>query len=307
MTAALRIGTRGSPLALAQAYEVKALWERSQGSDSGAEIVEIKTTGDQVLDRPLAEIGGKGLFTRELDTALIDGRIDIAVHSMKDVPTFLPAEIALTAMLPREDVRDCWLSAGGVDFTALPAGAKVGTCSLRRKAQILHRRPDLDVVDLRGNIQTRMKKLDSGEFAATMLAMAGLNRMGIAYPGMAPMDPSWMVPAAGQAAIGITARTTDGPIIEALSALDDAKTSICVHCERALLAALDGSCRTPIGAHATLDAHNYVQLTAVLASPDGKIVHRQEDKANSGDHKAMGQALGYALKRVAGPNFLAHW
>jgi hydroxymethylbilane synthase len=302
----LRIGTRGSPLALAQAHLVQDLWQRAHGEDRTSEIVVIKTTGDAVLDRPLAEIGGKGLFTRELDTALMDGRIDVAVHSMKDVPTFLPEGITLAAILEREDARDCWISRNGKSLADFPSNTVIGTCSLRRKAQIAHKRPDVRIVDLRGNIQTRLQKLEDGEFDATLLAMAGLNRMGIKSPSMVPLEPSEMVPAAGQAAIGIAALERDEALRVMLGAMDDHATRVAVECERALLAALDGSCRTPIGAHATVNGER-ITLNAVLASPDGRIVHRDRGRGQVGDHKNMGAEVGYAIKRIAGPNFLEHW
>jgi hydroxymethylbilane synthase len=251
MTAILRLGTRGSPLALAQAHETKSRLRTAHGWDVDAvEIVVIRTTGDQILDRALAEAGGKGLFTRELDAALSQGGIDIAVHSAKDVPTILPADQSIAGYLPREDVRDAFISLIAGSIGELPEGARVGSASLRRQALLRRARPDLEVALLRGNVGTRLDKLGRGEVHATLLAMAGLNRLGLADRATAVLDVDTFLPAVGQGAIAIAARTGDSRAADLIAPILDPDTGTAVAAERAFLAVLDGSCRTPIAGHA---------------------------------------------------------
>jgi len=250
----LRIGTRGSPLALAQTRETRARLGAAHGvPEDHFEIVVIRTTGDAIQDRPLAEAGGKGLFTKELDAALIDGSVDFAVHSSKDLPTQLPAEIALAGFLPREDARDAWISRGGVALADLPAGAVVGTASLRRAAQLRRLRPDVTTTLLRGNVETRLRKVESGEIDATLLALAGLRRLGLDDKASAVLPLDDFLPAAGQGAIGIACRAGDAQTAALLEPILCARTRVALIAERAFLAVLDGSCRTPIGAHAIVE------------------------------------------------------
>ena len=244
----LKIGTRGSPLALAQAHETRARLMAAHGLPEAAfEIAVIKTTGDRVTDRPLAEIGGKGLFTKEIEEALLAGAIDIAVHSMKDMPTILPPGLAIAALLARGDVRDAFVSLSHANLAAMPAGAVVGTSSLRRRAQLLNRRPDLQLVEFRGNVQTRLRKLADGVAEATFLACAGLHRLGRAEIIRTAISPDEMLPAVAQGAIGIEARGDDAADEALLAPIHHAPTATRLAAERAFLAALDGSCRPPLG------------------------------------------------------------
>lgn len=301
----LKIGTRGSPLALAQANEVR---DRLLAHHDGlaVEIVIIKTTGDVVQDRRLSEIGGKGLFTKEIQEALLDGRIDLAVHSMKDVETWLPEGTAIAAMLPREDPRDAFISHKAPGLDALPTGAVVGTSSLRRQAQIMYRRPDLRIETLRGNVQTRLRRLQEGHFDATLLALAGLRRLGQEDVATAPMDPAVMLPAVAQGAIGLEVRRDDDRIRGIVAPLDDAQTTLRVEAERALLAALDGSCHTPIGGLATLDEEGArLTLTGLVAQPDGSVLHRFARNGAAHDGLAMGADLGAELRAMMPPDFFA--
>jgi len=265
----LRIGTRGSPLALAQAYETRRrLMEMHGFSEDMFEIVVIKTTGDRIQNRPLSEVGGKGLFTREIEDALLAGRIDIAVHSMKDMPVDQPGGLVLDCFLPREDVRDAFLSPRFERLTDLPPGARVGTSSLRRKAQILYRRPDLKVVEFRGNVQTRLKKLEDGVADCTFLAMAGLNRLGMEEAARAPVAVSEMLPAIAQGAIGIERRGADEKLRELLMPIHDFPTGYRLDAERAFLRGLDGSCQMPIGGLASLHDET-IHIRGEILRPDG--------------------------------------
>ncbi len=299
----LRIGTRASPLALAQAHEtrdrLRTAWPDLAG-DGAIEIVKIKTTGDHILSRPLSEIGGKGLFTKEIEQALIDQRIDLAVHSMKDVPTVLPEGLDVICYLPREDPRDALFSPKASGLDDLPKGAVIGTCSLRRKAQLLAIRPDLVIRDLRGSVDTRLAKLDQGEFDATLLAMAGINRLGKTDRVTAPCPIDAMLPAVAQGAIGIEIRVDDEATRDRLAPLNCRETEIRVAAERALLRVLDGSCRTPIAALATLaqepNGSQTVHLTGVFADPDGRWCHRRDGRAAATDAVGLGEDLGYQLK-----------
>ena len=304
----LKLGTRGSPLALAQAHEVRGLLiDRfpELAEPNAIEIVEIKTTGDQVQDRALSEVGGKGLFSKEIDAAQVQGRIDIAVHSMKDLETHLAPGIELTAALKREDVRDVLLTDKAASLDGLPAGSVVGTSSLRRQAQILNRRPDLKVCLFRGNVQTRLRKLQEGEADATLLALAGLNRLGKANLATEVLEPTVMLPAVAQGAIGITCRTDDGPVQQIVAALNHEPTMIRVSAERALLAALDGSCRTPVGGLAELQKDGTMRLRALVAKADGSAIYETERSGLASDGDAMGRDAGDELKRRAGPDIFS--
>jgi len=301
---ALIIGTRGSPLALAQAHELQARLATAHGVEPAQFAIEIvKTTGDLIQDRPLAEAGGKGLFTKELDAALADGRIDIAVHSAKDLPTFLPPEIAIIGYLPREDVRDVWISPKAAHPRDLPHGAKVGTASLRRGAMLKRLRPDLDVTLLRGNVETRLDKVRRGEFDATLLALAGLKRLGLAERATAILGVEEFVPAVGQGAIGITARNGDEKAIGLLAPVLDVATGIALQSERALLRVLDGSCRTPIGGFASL-AGASIHLHAIILRPDGSEFFETHLDGPQAEAERIGEAAARALLLRAPKGFL---
>ncbi len=306
--AQVRIGTRGSPLALAQAEMVRAGLAAAHPalrSEGAIEIIIIKTTGDQVQDRALSEIGGKGLFTKEIEEALIENRIDVAVHSMKDVPTQLPAGLEISCLLEREDPRDVFISAKAQSITDLPKGAVVGSASLRRQAQILAVRPDLKVVTLRGNVGTRLNKLAQGDADATLLALAGLKRLGKEDVATSILDVTDMLPAVAQGAIGLEIRAADRRMRELLAPLHHKATEICVVAERACLAELEGSCRTPIAAHADLLKDGRLRLRALIARPDGSKMYRDERIGVPSEAAALGIAAGRALKSLAGPDFLA--
>ncbi len=279
---------------------------RAAHADLGAEgrlVVEaVKTTGDLVLDRPLSEIGGKGLFTKELDRALMDRRIDLAVHSMKDLETWLPAGMAIGCILPRADVRDAFISFKVPKLRDLAEGARVGTASIRRKAQLLSMRPDLDIGVIRGNVQTRLGKLEAGEFDATFLALAGLDRLGRRDVATEIIEPDVFLPACAQGAIGVTCRADDTETLEYLAALDDPASRTTVMCERALLDALDGSCRTPIAGLARLTGDRLV-LKGMIFRPDGSEVHAAEREGSAADAEAMGRDAGEELRACAGPGF----
>ena len=268
--AKIRIGTRGSPLALAQAHEVQDLIAKAHGLPLDAiTITVIKTTGDQILDRPLADIGGKGLFTKEIEDALLANEIDVAVHSMKDMQTALPHGLSIGAVLPREDVRDAFISLKYASLAELPHGTVVGTSSLRRQAQLLNTRPDLKVIGFRGNVQTRLKKLHDGVADATFLAVAGLKRLGLAERITAPVPIDQMLPAVAQGAIGLEIRVGDEATAAMIAPLNDGATALAVTTERAFLGRLEGSCRTPIAGHAHL-VNGTLQFRGQILSPDGK-------------------------------------
>lgn len=308
MSAVIRLGTRGSALALAQAHEVRDRLARAHGdlaAEDAIEIVVIKTTGDRVQDRTLAEIGGKGLFTKEIEDALFAGRIDVAVHSMKDVPTWLPDGLSLAAILPREDPRDALFARRGDSLAGLPAGSVVGTASLRRQAQVLLLRPDLEVVPLRGNVQTRLRKLDEGQVDATLLAIAGLRRLGMVERVTALLSPEEMLPAVAQGAIGLEIRSDDAATRARVAALDDPRSATRVAAERACLAVLDGSCRTPIAALAEFVEDDRLRLRALVCMPDGSRVERAERGGPASEAAALGREAGEALRAAAGPAFFA--
>jgi hydroxymethylbilane synthase len=302
----LRLGTRGSPLALAQAAELKARLAKAHAAlaaSDAVEIVVIKTTGDKVHDRTLAAIGGKGLFTKELEEALLAQSIDLAVHSAKDLPTWLPPGLALVCTLPREDPRDAFFSPRAKSLRDLAKGAVVGTASPRRRAQVLFARPDLRVLPLRGNVETRLSKLQSGAVDATLLAVAGLKRLGLADRITSILATEEMLPAAAQGAIGIETREDDTRVRDYLAALDDPKTAACVAAERALLGALDGSCRTPIAALAEISAPGTLSLRAMVIRPDGSAREMTERSGAPADAAALGTDAGEELRRRAGPGY----
>jgi hydroxymethylbilane synthase len=293
----VRAGTRGSPLALIQTREFLGLL-------GGGQEVVITTTGDAVQDRPLATIGGKGLFAKEIHEALLDGRIDCAVHSLKDLETELPPGIVLGCVLKREDPRDVLILPETVTATddplaLLPTGSVIGTSSVRRRAQLLHRRPDLTVTSIRGNVQTRLRKLREGACYATLLAQAGLTRLEMQLPEAVTLEPDIMLPAAAQGIIGITARAGDADLLTAMAAIDDPLARIAATAERAVLAVLDGSCRTPIGAYAQLLADGTLSLTGLVARADGSFLLRRSLTGPAGDAARLGEALGRSLRADA--------
>lgn len=302
-TTPLKIGTRGSPLALAQAHETRARLAAAFDLPPEAfEIVVIKTTGDRVLDRPLKEIGGKGLFTREIEDDMLSGRIDIAVHSMKDMPVEQPAGLVLDCYLPREDVRDAFISPHAAGLADLAPGTRVGTSSLRRKAQLLNRRPDLEVVEFRGNVQTRLKKLNDGVAACTFLAMAGLNRLGRQDVPATPIDADEMLPAVAQGAIGIERRQDDHRAAELLEAIHDGPTGRRLAVERAFLAALDGSCETPIAGLAELDGGSVRFRGEILRTDGSEALNDAADGAIE-DGADIGRTMAAGLLARAGEGF----
>lgn len=299
----LNIGTRGSPLALAQAYETRERLAKAFDLPFEAfEIIVIKTTGDKIIDRPLKEIGGKGLFTREIEDDMLSGRIDIAVHSMKDMPTIQPDGLVLDTYLPREDVRDAFISPRAKGLDDLAAGTVVGTSSLRRKAQLKQRRPDLNVVEFRGNLQTRLKKLDDGVAEATFLAMAGLNRLGMDEVPKTAIEVDTMLPAVAQGAIGIERRIDDKNAASMLEAIHDIPTGQRLAAERAFLAALDGSCETPIAGLATLDGGT-LHLKGEVLRPDGSEAIDDAATCTIEDGTNAGRHMAEKLLSQAGPGF----
>ncbi len=282
----IRIGTRGSPLALAQARETRArLMVALTWPESAFEILVISTTGDQIRDRPLSEIGGKGLFTKELEEALYADQIDCAVHSMKDVPAHMPVGLTLAAILPREDVRDAFISFAAPSLRDLPLGAKLGSSSVRRTAQALRIRPDLVCTQFRGNVQTRLEKLKNGVADATFLAAAGLKRLGLADHITSLIDVEDMLPAVAQGAIGVQVKQSHDIVFAAIAKIDHAESHIAVSCERAFMAALDGSCRTPIAGHAVFN--------------NAQIVFRGEALTLDGMHSFKAQRVGTLAEAVA--------
>ena len=302
-TTPLKIGTRGSPLALAQAHETRArLSQAFDLEESCFEIIVIKTTGDRVLDRPLKEIGGKGLFTREIEDDLLSGRIDIAVHSMKDMPTEQPTGLILDTYLPREDVRDAFVSLTKDSMDALEAGQKLGSSSLRRKAQLMLARPDLEVVEFRGNVQTRLKKLEDGVADATFLAAAGLNRLGLSHIAKSFLDPDVMLPAVAQGAIGIERRSEDTRVAEILSAIHDTPTGQRLAAERAFLRGLDGSCETPIAGLAELNGST-LRLRGEVLRPDGSEAVNDDQSCPIEDAETLGSEMANKILNATPKNF----
>jgi hydroxymethylbilane synthase len=271
-------------------------------AEDAVELVPIRTTGDRVQTRLLAEIGGKGLFTKEIEEALLDRRIDLAVHSLKDMETHLPGGLEIGCVLPRDDPRDVVVSRDGAPLAALPAGARVGTASLRRRAQVLRLRGDLSVVPIRGNVGTRLDKLAAGEVDALVLALCGLERLGKAAVATEILSPEQMLPAVAQGALAIECRSADAELRQLLAPLNDAASAVCVAAERAMLAALDGSCRTPIAGLATIDGDR-LSLEALLLSEDGSAERRGRSEGAVSDAVALGRELGERLRRGAGSEF----
>jgi hydroxymethylbilane synthase len=299
----LRIGTRGSPLALVQTRAVAGKLAAALGVNVAAiEITIIRTTGDVIQDRPLAEEGGKGLFTKEIEEALLDGRIDLAVHSAKDMPTVLPAGLMLAACLEREDPRDVFISLKAGSLADLPQGAALGTTSPRRQAIAKRARPDLQIVPMRGNVETRLRKLADGECDATILALAGLKRLGLEARATKIMSVDEFLPAAGQGAIGIEVREDDTRTREIVARIDHAGTLVAVACERAFLGVLDGSCRTPISAHATI-AGGTINFRGLIARPDGSAAHDVTGTGSRTDAIKIGMDAGRELKHRSGLSF----
>jgi hydroxymethylbilane synthase len=299
----LRIGTRGSPLALWQAHEVRARLAAAHGvAPQTIAIAVIKTSGDIIQDRPLSEVGGKGLFTKEIEQALIDGAVDLAVHSSKDMPTVLPDGLMLAACLPREDVRDAFISRNAATLDGLARGAVVGTASLRRQAMVKRLRPDIAVVPFRGNVETRLKKLDDGVVDATLLALAGLNRLGRSAAATSILDVDTFLPAVGQGAIGIETRADDRRTRDLLAAIDDPDTLTAIGAERAFLAVLDGSCRTPIAGHARIAA-GALAFRGMILRPDGSEAHETARNGVVADAARLGADAGRELKSRAAPDF----
>jgi hydroxymethylbilane synthase len=302
----LRVGTRASPLALVQTRGFLARLSGFCPVLQGMNVFEehqIATTGDIVLDRPLADIGGKGLFAKEIHEALADGRIDFAVHSLKDLETELPPGIVLACTLKREDARDALILGPGLTadpsdpYACLPAGALIGSASVRRQAQMLHARPDLRFTILRGNVQTRLAKLARGDCAATLLALAGLRRLNLAQAASVILDPDAMVPSAGQGIVGITVRADDEELHDLLAAIEDREARAVSSAERALLAALDGSCRTPIGGYARLLPDGALHLTGLVAREDGSFLLKRSGTCAVADAARLGRDLGEGLRK----------
>ena len=301
----LKIGTRGSPLALAQAYETRRRLMEAHGiAEEMIEIKVISTEGDRIQDKALRDFGGKGLFTKEIELALLDGSIDLAVHSMKDVQTQLVDELRITAFLPREDVRDGFICRTVDHIDDLPQGAKVGTSSLRRQAQVKKRRPDLDVVMFRGSVQTRLEKLDRKEVAATFLAVAGLKRLGLTKELIAPIETDVMLPAVAQGAIGIECRTGDERVEPLVSALNDRDTEICVTAERLFLRMLDGSCRTPIAGLGEIEGTEFKFRGQILAHDGSQSFYEERNGAVELANEIALEVANCLIEK-AGPEFLA--
>jgi hydroxymethylbilane synthase len=299
----IRIGTRGSKLALAQAYELRdRLSAAHQLGEDDFEIVVIKTSGDLIQDRPLSAVGGKGLFTKEIEDALLDGGIDLAVHSMKDMPTRLPDGLDIPCFLPREDVRDAFISLKVKRLADLPKGAVLGTSSLRRQAQVKRLRPDLKVITYRGNVETRLRKLEEGVADATLLAFAGLKRLGLEDRVTALIETDDMLPAVAQGAIGVEIREHDAKMSGLLEALNHAETATCVAAERAFLAVLDGSCRTPIAGLAEL-SEGGLRFRGSILTPDGRQCYETERHGSPSDAVRLGEDAGRELLSIAGPGF----
>jgi hydroxymethylbilane synthase len=284
----IRIGTRGSALALAQATEVQNRLSAIFGEEVSFETVIIKTSGDKILDRALAAVGGKGLFTKELEEALFDNAIDIAVHSMKDMQAVLPDGLEIGCVLPREDVRDAFISPHFKSLSELPQGAVVGTASIRREAFIRNKRPDVKTVLFRGNVQTRLRKLEEGEAQATLLAAAGLKRLGLGDRITQLIPVGEMLPAPAQGAIGIEIRSSDSATREIISAIHDRDSGIAIEAERAFLSQLDGSCRTPIAGLARVDGEA-ISFTGIILTPDGARYYETERKGSVADAAALGK------------------
>ena len=306
-TKPFRIGTRGSPLALAQASETRARLMAAHGlPEEMFEIVVLSTTGDRITDRPLAEVGGKGLFTQELEEQLLSGELDFAVHSSKDMPTSLPAGLEISAYLPREDFRDAFIGRTAPNLMALPDGAVIGSSSLRRQALIRRRRPDISVITFRGLVETRLRKLEDGQVDATLLALAGLNRLSMPHVVTEIMNPEDFPPAPAQGAICIESRIGDRRVLEPLDAINDRKTWDAVSCERAFLAALDGSCRTPIAGYAICEG-DHLKFSGLILTPDGRQEHSVALEGPRDEAGRLGAQAGTTVRNAAGTSFFDGW
>lgn len=306
-TKPFRIGTRGSPLALAQAYQTRDLLIAAHAlPEEMFEIVPIVTKGDRIADRPLSEVGGKGLFTEELEHQLLSGELDFAVHSSKDMATQLPEGLYLSAFLPREDPRDAFIGKAAPKLLELPHGATVGSASLRRQALIRRLRPDLNVIIFRGAVATRLRKLEEGQADATLLALAGLNRLGLQDVVTEVLDTSVFLPAPAQGAIGIESRKGDERIDELLSAINHPVTADAVICERAFLSVLDGSCRTPIAGHAVIDGER-LTFKGLILTPDGQTSHSVEIEGKRSEAFELGRQAGEKVRDDAGTGFFEGW
>jgi len=297
----LRIGTRGSALALWQANFVRERLEKSFGLS--AELVLVKTAGDKFTQASVSQMGLKGVFIKELEDELLDGRVDLAVHSMKDVPTAIPEGLAFPAITKREDPRDCLVSREGWTLAALASGARVGTSSLRRQSQLRHARSDLDLRDLRGNVDTRLRKLEEGQYDAIVLAKAGMERLGVSDKITEVLSSDMMLPAVGQGALGIEARAAENTLLDVLAKLDDAETRAAVTAERALLAELEGGCQVPLGAWGRIERGELI-LEACLLSVDGTDYLRRRATGLPADGEAVGRKLGKMLLDAGGDRIL---
>lgn len=300
----LVIATRGSRLALWQAEHIKSRLE-ALAPDLTVSLNVIKTRGDIILDVPLSKVGGKGLFVKEIEEALLDGRADLAVHSIKDVPMTLPQGLILGCVPPRETCTDCFLSCAHADVDSLPQGAHVGTSSLRRQAQLLALRPDLRISSLRGNVDTRLRKLQDGDYDAIILASAGLNRLGLSAPRMTPLAPERFLPAVGQGALGIECREDNYDLLVLLASLEDRAARVCVDAERGFLAGLEGGCQAPIAGHARLVDEENIRLEGLVAEADGSQVLRGVKTGNAVDARVLGQELAHELLDRGGRSILA--
>jgi hydroxymethylbilane synthase len=304
---AATIGTRGSPLALAQANEVRGRLAAAHGlAEDRIAIRVIKTSGDAIQDRPLYEAGGKGLFTKEIELALLAGEIDLAVHSAKDVPTFLPDGLWLSSWLPREDPRDVFISFKAKSLAELAAGSSVGSSSPRRRALVAKLRPDLKLVSIRGNVETRLRKLEGGEADATILALAGLKRLGLQDKATAIFDVHEFLPAAGQGAIAIETRRDDERVNALVAAIDDKDTEAAVAAERGFLALLDGSCRTPIAAHAVVEGER-VRFRGLIVSPDGQEAYEVAREGLRSEAAQLGADAAREVRERAGEKFFTRF
>jgi len=299
----LRIGSRGSPLALVQARQVQSALAKAGGIVAERiEIKVIRTTGDNIQDRPLADAGGKGMFTKEIEEALLSGAIDFAVHSSKDIPAVLPAGLTLAAFLPREDPRDALVSGKAKTLGGLPRNALVGTSSPRRQALLMRARPDLRIAPLRGNVETRLRKIEASEMDAAVLAVAGLKRLGLFSAMATALEVEEFLPAAGQGAIAIETRASDESACAHAAAVDDADTHTALAAERAFLAALGGSCRTPIAGHARLDG-DAVRFRGLIAKTDGSDAIEVSRQGRRTDAAALGADAGHEIRARAGDDF----
>jgi hydroxymethylbilane synthase len=306
-TKPFRIGTRGSPLALAQTHEVRDRLVATHGLPPEMfEVVILSTKGDRITDRPLSEIGGKGLFTEELEQQLLSGDLDFAVHSSKDMPTKLPEGLILSAFLPREDMRDAFIGRTARKLVDLPQGATVGSSSLRRQALIRRLRPDINVITFRGLVETRLRKLAEGQVDGTLLAFAGLRRLGLTDVPTELLDPEDFPPAPAQGAICIESRVGDERVNALLAAIDDERTHEAVSCERGFLSTLDGSCRTPIAGYAVSDGTR-IRFAGMILTPDGTTCHRIAIEGKAGEATELGRKAGEQIRAKAGPGFFLSW